>query len=72
MLLTASPGTHGTIMKAMESWLQSLVQQTLDRTGALPTVDDYIVSRRDNSGLKILFSLIRCGWFLVTASVSSR
>jgi len=64
MLLTASPGTHGAIMKAMESWLQSSVQQTLDRTGALPTVNDFIVSRRDNSGLKSLFSLIRYAYKL--------
>ena len=45
----------------MNSWLQSLVQQTLDRkAGVIPTVDDYIVSRRDNSDLKLLFSWIRC------------
>lgn len=45
----------------MDSWHQSLVQQTIDRTtGVLPTVDDYIVSRRDNSGCKLFFSLIKC------------
>jgi hypothetical protein len=48
-------------MKDMDLWLQSLVQQTLDhKSGVLLTVDNYIVSRRENSGLKLLFSLTRC------------
>ncbi|KAJ7145758.1 isoprenoid synthase domain-containing protein, partial [Mycena epipterygia] len=57
---TSSDVVQRRFIETFDFWLQSVNEQARDRTsGTIPTLDDYITKRRDNSACKPCFVMIQ-------------